>query len=164
MVEKNVCGMCLKPKAELKCRSCVNDLCKYCAQFVNEDRLGFMPAEESTLQSGAYCNICYERDIKDQVVQYVSILQKAKDVNVYFTSQGKETRMIRRAKETYKISDCADRDEAVLRLAFMAARSGFNCIVDVDVRSKKIRDGAYQTMKWDGTANAAQIIEKSKKK
>lgn len=163
MLEKRVCGTCLKPKAELNCKSCGNDVCKYCAQFVSEEQVAFMPEDDVSLKPGAYCNICFEREIKDQVDEYNAILQRAKNVNVYFVTQGKETRMIRRMKESYEVEECADRDEAVLRLAFMAARSGFNCLVDVDVRAKKIRDGAYQTMKWSGTATAANIIEKGKR-
>jgi hypothetical protein len=82
--------------------------------------------------------------------KYKVLVEKAKDVEVFFSDQGKETRIIRRVEEPVKVENCHDKDETLLRLAFFAAMKDFNSLVDVEIRSEKIKNGNYQTMKWQG--------------
>ena len=76
---------------------------------------------------------------------------------MFFKTQRKEVPLIRRAKEAFRIEECLDRDETILRLAFLAAREGYNAVIEVEVLAEKIRMGSYQTSKWSGTGVAAQI-------
>jgi hypothetical protein len=49
------------------------------------------------------------------------------------------------------VKDVPDRDEAILRLAFLAAEEGFNAILDVNVKSEKVRNEGWQKMRWSGS-------------
>lgn len=50
-----------------------------------------------------------------------------------------------------------DRDDAILRLAFLAVQAGKNALVDVDLSSTKIKHGKWQTSRWHGRAIPAHI-------
>ena len=80
-------------------------------------------------------------------------------VFVFFITRKKEIPMIRKSKEKFTVPKCADRDETILRLGFFAAQNGYNAIVEVDVKSVKIRDGSYQTSVWSGSGIPADINE-----
>lgn len=88
-------------------------------------------------------------------------MERAKDVQVFFKTQGKETRLIKRLEEPYEVLDCNDEDETVMRLAFLAAKNNFNSIIDVDLKYEKIRINGYQTHKWSASAVPANIQEKN---
>lgn len=93
-------------------------------------------------------------------MNYDRMMEQAKNIHVYEKTQGKETRFIKRGKELYKVVDCPDRSQAVLRLAFFAAGDGYNALVDVNLSSEKVRDESYQKLKWSGTARPANIKER----
>ena len=57
------------------------------------------------------------------------------------------------------LAECPDRDETILRLAFQAAKGGFNALVQGDVTSRKVRNHGYQKSVWSGTAFAADVDE-----
>ena len=75
-------------------------------------------------------------------------------------NQGKETRLISRKEKPYSVKDCADYNEAILRLAFFAVEAGFNSLLDVDLTSKKIIVAGYQSTVWSGTAVPANVADK----
>ena len=78
---------------------------------------------------------------------------------VFMKAQFKETRMVKRFEDPISIIDCADYDETILRLAFRGAELGFNGIIDVDITSKKVKTGNYQTTVFSGTAIPANVRE-----
>ncbi len=84
-------------------------------------------------------------------------MESAKNVFVYYKAQSKETRLMKRSESPLQVNACADRDETVLRLAFLAVKLGFNAIIDVDLVSKKVRDGSYKILTWNGTAVPAIV-------
>jgi hypothetical protein len=84
-------------------------------------------------------------------------MEAAKEILVYEKSQGKETRLIKRIAKPVSVDHCADRNETILRLAFQAALAGYNGIIDVDLKSEKVRDGSYQTTRWSGTGVPTNI-------
>jgi hypothetical protein len=157
---KPVCNSCNKPKATLECGLCQCSLCKYCAQFVEEDHFSFLASIPSYLSHTVYCGPCFDEKISPELQKYDALLEQAKQVDVYFSDQGKETRIIRRLEEPVKIENCPDRDEALLRLAFFAAQGNYNSLVDVELTSEKVRNGGYQTLKWRGVGVPVHVNKK----
>ncbi|MGE0634348.1 MAG: hypothetical protein AB7O96_18175 [Pseudobdellovibrionaceae bacterium] len=156
-MEVKVCNTCEKPKATLTCGICECSLCKYCAQILAHDQFSFLPVIPVVLSHQVYCGVCFDREVASEVQNYEQTMEEAKNIHIFFKAQGKETRLIKRNEKPIKISDCADRDEAILRLAFVAAQGKFNSVLDVDVVSKKIRMGAYQTQTYSVTGMPAQV-------
>lgn len=159
-MENIFCCVCQKPKANLVCGICQSAVCKKCAQFTEEDSFSFLDKIPPHLTHGTYCGPCFDAKVAPELASYAETMEKAKDVAVFFKDQGKETRLIKRSNEVFRVKDCLDRDETLLRLAFFAAQKDFNSVIDVDLVSEKIRSGTYQTQRWSGTAVPANISDK----
>jgi hypothetical protein len=151
------CSSCFKPKANLECHECHAPICKNCAQFVDDEQFSYDPKMQTLDLTGAYCLSCHEKKIVPVQAAYDELMQRARDVSVFFTDQGKETRLIKRSEDKFTINECADRDETVLRLAFLAAKAGYNGIVDVDLTYSKSREGSFKIASWSGTGTAAKL-------
>lgn len=143
----------------LKCEVCGCELNKAEAEFIDEDTFGFMETPPQGLKLGSYCQSCFETQAREPLNRYNELVEQAKNVNMFYLSQSRESRFVRRIEKPIHVKDCADREEAVMALAFQAAQLGKNSLVDVDLKSEKIRDGAYQTSRWSGRAIPAQIDE-----
>jgi hypothetical protein len=156
-METTVCSECLKPKAALACGICNTVLCKKCANFIDEDRFSFLPTIPIELSHGTYCGSCFAEKVTPELSSYDATIERAKDVFVFFKNQGKETRLVKRADKSYRIENCSDRDETILRLAFYAVIEGFNAVVDIDVIYEKSRAGSFKIAKWSGTGTPALI-------
>ncbi|UOF00658.1 hypothetical protein [Bdellovibrio reynosensis] len=146
------CAICHSPKAPHTCGICSDSLCKNCAQFLEEDTFSFMRKVPEQLKHNVYCSPCYSSQVEPAIAKYDDMMKQAKNLEVYFKDQGKETRNFKRDVPSYKIPKCTDREETLLRLAFFAVEDGYNALIDVDLRSEKIRNGSYQTLNWSGTA------------
>lgn len=156
----NSCCSCLKPNASLECGLCKEAVCKKCAHFLAEDSFSFLTLIPQELSHQVYCSGCYQDKILPQQESYNETLQRAKDVAVFFKAQSKETRLMSRKNPPVTVNDCADKEEAVLKLAFLAASQNLNAVIDVDVCSKKIRMGTYQTQVWSGSGVPLNVSEK----
>lgn len=154
------CTTCGKSKGLLNCGICECTVCKYCAQIPGEDRFSFMPQIPEKLTHGVYCGVCFDQSVASDLEAYDQTMEKAKDVHIYFKKQGKETRLLKRIEDPFQVLDCPDRDEAILRLAFVAAQKNLNAVLDVDVITKKIRLGSYQTQSFSATGVPAQVDSK----
>jgi len=132
-------------------------LCKGCAQFVDEESFSFLKSIPAELGHSVYCGPCFDQQVAPEMAKYQEILDRAKDILVYEKTQGKETRYIKRLADPVLVADCADHDETILRLAFFAAKENYNALVDVDLRSKKVKVGGYQTTIWSGSGVPAQV-------
>lgn len=86
-------------------------------------------------------------------------MDRARNTMVFMKAQFKETRFVKRLEDPITISECSDYDEIMLRLAFRAAELNYNGLVDVDITSKKVRTGNYQTSVYSATALPANILE-----
>ena len=151
------CISCRKPKAILTCQICEESVCKKCAQRTDQSTFSFLPVVPDDLKHTTYCTACFDQVVAPEMESYQEIMERARGVFVFFKTQRKEVPLIRRAKEAFRIEECLDRDETILRLAFLAAREGYNAVIEVEVLAEKIRMGSYQTSKWSGTGVAAQI-------
>ena len=148
LVETPACSSCQKAKAPLCCGVCQSALCKKCAVFLGEDSLSFRKEITPELAHGTYCGGCFDAKVQSALEVYTETMERAKDVNIFFKTQGKETRFIKRVEKALKVENCEDRAEAILRLAFLAAEHGFNTLIDVEVSSKKIHMGGWQTSSY----------------
>jgi uncharacterized protein YbjQ (UPF0145 family) len=151
------CVSCGKPKAVLNCDVCQDPVCKKCDQILARDTFSFLPVVPEALSHMHYCNNCHDSIVAPELEAYDEVMEQAKAVYVFFTTQRKEIPLIRKEREVLKVKDCDDRDETILRLAFLSAKQGFNAIIEVEVNAEKVRDGAYQTSRWSGKCVAAMV-------
>jgi len=156
---KELCSSCRLPKANLECESCHAIQCKKCVQKLPKDSFSFLKTIPADLTHRLYCAPCFETKVAPTLESYQSTMARAKEVMVFFKTQSEETRLIRRVEKPIHISDCVDRDEVIMRLAFLAAENNFNALVDVVVTSEKVRNEGYQTTKWKGTGVPVPLDE-----
>lgn len=149
-MEKSQCCTCQKPKATLECGICKESVCKNCAHFLDVDSFSFLTKVPEALVHGTYCHPCFEANVASEVAAYNEMMEQAKNIHFFEKDQGKETRFFSRKEKPLIIENCPDREETLLRLAFTTAQMGYNCLLDVDVSSKKVRNGTYQTLTWSG--------------
>ncbi len=79
-------------------------------------------------------------------------MEKAKNVMMFTKDQTKMTGHLKRKEDPISIQDCEDEEEVILRLAFLAAKEGFNCILDVNIKSRKIISGSHKKTIFSATA------------
>lgn len=144
------CSSCQKPKGNLTCELCSEAICKVCAQFTDEETFSFLEPLPEILKHHTFCPHCYDDKIAPEVANYNDLMERAKNIVVFYKTQAKENVYIRRTQETVRIKDCPDKAEALLRLAFQAVQGDFNCLVDVEIYSEKILDKRYQKAVWHG--------------
>ncbi len=118
---------------------------------MEEGRFSYDPSLPENLTKGVYCPACHAETVSPALAAYDDVMEKARNVSVYFKTQSKETRLMKRKQPALRVSGCPDREEALMRLAFLAAKSGFGTLIDVDLISEKVRQGAYQTSSWKGS-------------
>ena len=156
-MEKTLCVTCEKPKATLVCGVCESSICKKCAEFIEPNRFAFLSKLPKEFETGTFCHPCFTEKAIPAMENYDQTMEQAKQVSVFFKTQSKETRLIKRLEEPVQVLDCADHDETLLRLAFMAVKADYSVLIDVDIVSEKVRSGAYQTLKWRGVGIPAHV-------
>ena len=154
------CDSCGKAKNFLECELCEESVCKSCVQFVGENTFSFLEEIPEQLTHRNYCQHCYDAEVAPELDKYNEVMEQAKQILVFFTAQRKEIPLIKKARTSYHVPKCGDRDETILRLGFLAARDGFNAVIHVEVNSRKVRNEAYQTSEWFGTGVPAMVDEK----
>lgn len=154
------CLACGKTKGLMSCELCQDSVCKQCVQFVSEDTFSYLPTLPEALSHRNYCTHCYDGEVAPALDTYYEVMERAKNVFVFFKTQRKEIPLIKRTREVHKIEKCVDRDITILKLAFIAAEQGFNGIIEVEANAKKLRNGAYQTSEWSGEGVCAMVDER----
>lgn len=135
----------------MECGICKSALCKSCTQFVEPDAFSFLTVVPDELTHSAFCNDCFVAQVQPRLDQYAETLEKAKNIAIWEKDQSKETRFFSRKEKALKVENCSDRQETILRLAFLATQVGFNAVIDVQVTGKKITNGTYQTTSYSGS-------------
>lgn len=151
-MEKSVCCSCQSPKAPLTCGLCEESVCKKCAEFLDEEAFSWKTYVAPEFKHSTYCRLCFDAKVAPEIEAYEALKEKAKEVFVFFKTESKESRLIKRLEDPIEVPECQDREETLLRLAFMAAEKDFNVIVDIEIDGKKVRSGAYQTLVFSGKA------------
>lgn len=154
------CVSCQSVKSLRECGICTRAVCKSCVQIVDEEHFSFLPVVAENLRKISYCPACFDQEVAPAMAEYDRAMERARETIVYMKAQSKETRLMKRKVEAVRVQDCADYDEAILRLAFLAAQAGCNAILDVSLTSKKVRSGSYQTTTWSGTALPSNVSER----
>ena len=151
------CVNCRKLNATLTCEQCSEPVCKKCVEILPEGTFKLMPTIPEPLSHIRYCGGCYAEQVEPEIAQYEETLENAKRVFVFFKTRKKSLPITGKEKIREIVESCPDRDETILRLAFIAASKGYNAIIEVEALSKKIRNGAYQTSVWSGSGIPAQV-------
>lgn len=142
------CSVCRLPKADYRCELCEKQVCKRCSHKSQASRLEFLPEVPEKLTKERYCGPCFDAEVAPVLHDYELTLAKARDLNVFYKGQGEETRRYRRTEKPLQVDRCGDRAGALLRLAFLAARAGFNCLLDVHITVEKSRNAGFQKNFW----------------
>jgi hypothetical protein len=146
-------------KPSLQCQICSTALSRSTTEFVDKETFAFLPALPAGVSAGAYCYTCFEAHVRQELDKYLEDVERAKNVNVFYTTQGKESRFIRRTEKPVQVKDCEDRDEAVLRLAFLAVLVNKNTLVDVELSSSKVHNGKWKYSLWSGRGVPASVTD-----
>jgi len=126
---------------------------------VEGDTFKFFNPVPENLSLKQYCPNCHDQTIVPALDEYNAILERAREVHIFFTADPSPPRLLKRSKREIKIEDCADRDETILRLGFCAAQLKFNAVIYVSVTAKQIRNHAHQKSSWTGTGLPGLIDE-----
>jgi hypothetical protein len=153
----NPCISCRQPQATLRCDACEEPVCKKCVQTLAADTFSFLKKIPTELTHTTYCGLCYDKSVAPALESYNETMERAKDVFIFYKTQRKEIPLIRRSKEVFKVKDCIDRDETILRLAFFAAEQNYNAVIETEVLSDKVRNAGYQKSVWRGEGSPAQV-------
>lgn len=151
------CTTCGKSKSLLNCEVCTTSVCKHCAQLIDEDTFSFLDTKKPEMQHSIFCTTCFDQTISADLEKYNITMEAAKEVYVFYKTHSKVTRLIRRDEEPITVSDCADKDEVLLRLAFKAAQMGYNSLIQIELNSKKLRENNYQSQVYTATGIPAQV-------
>lgn len=151
MMKSTSCGICQKPKASLMCGICQTSICKNCAHFLDANHFSFLVSIPSELTKGTYCGPCFSEKVESHLEDYSACMDKAKSITVFDIADSKLTRNFKRKEKPFNVQDCADREEALMRLAFLTVKAGFNALIDVSITAKKVRSGTYQTTIYSGS-------------
>jgi hypothetical protein len=140
---------------------CEGPLCVKCDQFLKEGSFSFYTVVPDELKHTHYCTVCYTTHVEPAFESYNALMEKAKGLYFFFTTQRKPVPVTKRSKEKIFVENCPDRDETILRLAFIAAEQGYSAVIEAEVTSKKVRYEGWQKMMWSGVATPVFVdIEK----
>ncbi|MDB2426097.1 hypothetical protein N9W41_00980 [bacterium] len=149
----DTCDVCLTNKTILTCGLCNCHSCKTCSEIVAEETFEFLSKIPEKLSHDVYCPNCYDEVVAPELDSYNGIMKRAEAVDVFDKKQGKESRKYHRKEDPIKVTNCFDREETLMRLAFFAAEKDFDIIVDVDLVSRKVTTaGKHKRLIWEGTA------------
>ena len=151
------CVSCRRPKASFTCDMCHEHLCKECVTYLDSTAFSFRASVSEDLKHVRYCRTCYEQKVEPELHAYNEVLEHARGVYFFFSSQRKVPPTLRRSKQVLRVDKCEDRDATILHLAFQAAELGFNAVIDAEVISTKIRNAGYQKSWWQGSGFPAQV-------
>jgi len=152
-----LCSTCKKPKANFTCGACNDSVCKSCGHFMGPESFSFLRKIPKELSHSVYCNPCFDSGVSDEFHRYEETMEKAREVIIFSKDETKKTGHLKRKELPYKVEDCEDKDESILRLAFFAAEDGFNCLLDVHVTHRKIIVGSHKKTIFSATATPIQI-------
>jgi hypothetical protein len=151
------CVSCRRPVAALQCDACQEPLCKSCEEYLEAGTFSFLETVPPELLHTHYCSGCHASIIEPALESYQATMEQARGVYVFFTSQRKPVRLLKRAQFPIRVEGVVDREETIMRLAFRAVEQGFNAVVDAEVKSEKVRNEGYQTSRWHGVGRPGLV-------
>jgi hypothetical protein len=151
------CVSCRKPKADSVCGVCEGAVCRKCRLFLDAEAFPFAGDLPAALKHTFYCGLCHDEHVAPFQTQYEENLEKAKGVTVLFKNSKSTVRYQGRSVDGVVVKESPDRNQAILQLAFLAAKAGFNAIVEVEVSSQKVRNYGWQKSAWSGQGTPANV-------
>lgn len=151
------CVGCRRPKATLQCGVCEDPVCKSCSHFLEEGSFSFLPEVPAELKHTFYCPACTDAHVAPAQERYDALMDQARETMIFFMTQKRALPILKKSIDRVRVDACPDRDETILRLAFLAVEKGFNSVIEVEVDSKKVRNAGYQTSTWRGTGLPADV-------
>jgi hypothetical protein len=116
-----------------------------------------MKVPPADLKPGRFCGPCFNSKVQPALAAYNEVMKRAKDVIILDKPRRQALPILKTSKEPLQVAGCDDREETILRLAFLAAERGFNAVIKTNVDYKKIRNAGYQKMEWHGTGIPAVL-------
>lgn len=157
MEETKNCCVCQGRARGLTCVRCSGAVCKNCAHFISADDFLLAVACGETVPDGTFCHGCFLAEVDSALLAYQAAVKAAEDVFVYYRTEAKESYFIRRTERPLKTTETDDRTKAMLQLAYLTAKAGYNCLVDVQLNSKKKITQGYQKSFWSAIGIPAQV-------
>ncbi len=155
------CKTCRKPKAPYECGLCHEHMCKSCTQFLVETFTAMRKPVPEFLRHPAYCMTCFDAQVAEPLNDYNDKMEKAKDIIIYSKDQTKLTRLLKRKAEPYKVEDCEEEQDALMRMSYWAIEDGYNCLIDLQYQTKKIIVGSHKKTMFGATAVPITIVPNS---
>lgn len=150
-MEQALCCTCRRPKTGYTCGLCLGAVCKKCLETLEEGRFLLETALKEPFTHRHYCGRCYMDTIAPRLAEYDRLVRRAEKVTVFLKKHGgEETRLFPRTEKPFRVVDCLDERETLLKLAFHAASLGYNALVDVETSRRKVRNHGYQSSRWEG--------------
>ena len=156
-MESLLCLACRSPKGLLVCGICQGHVCKKCVEILQENTFALMDNIPADLSHRNYCGNCFDAKVARDLETYSETVECAKGVFVFLTNKSEQTRLMKRSEKAIRVTDCTDRNDAVLRLGFLAAKSNFNAVVDVVITATKVRNEGYQTSRFSAVGTPTRV-------
>lgn len=154
--DSQLCTTCRSPATE-QCELCEAPLCRKCRIFLSEDEFPLLAKRPEGLTHTYYCGACNDQHVGPFRDEYEEQLEKAKQVIILFKGSKSTVRVLNKAAKPIQVENVKDRDEAILKLAFEAAKLDFNAVIDVEVAAAKVRNEGWQKSAWTGRGLPAQV-------
>ncbi len=156
-----LCKHCKGPRAKYECGICKECTCKKCTQFIEEDFIYLSNIPEN-LSHPQYCPTCFDEHVANDLLDYQNTVEEAKDVSVFKKDQSKVTRLLNRKADPLKVTDCEDEKTALIKMSYQAVKLGYNALIDVEFKNKKIINGSHKKIIVDAHA-IPTTVDKNKK-
>ncbi len=157
MTEPGTCTSCRLPKATEPCGVCDEGVCRKCVQTTSDETFQFETEVAEILKKPRYCTRCWDEHVAEALNRYEEIVTRARQVAWLPKGYRVPVPVLRKANREARVEGCADRDEVIMKLAFIAARDDYNALVKGETQSKKVRNEGWQTSSWSGWATPAYV-------
>jgi hypothetical protein len=145
------CDLCGAPKAIKTCGPCEREVCKNCVAYLAPDQFRFHPAPPEFSKFGVFCIDCFENEVRAEVERYNEALERSEKVKIVRSSYHGYIPCLRKAERDTEVKDDAGRGIAVWRLKFLCAWEGFDTVIHLDTKHKKVRNEGWETKSWSAS-------------
>jgi len=153
----STCETCGQRPATLNCESCNKAICKKCRKLLETAAFDFWQKVPKEISHSLYCENCWELNVVPAQIRYDELMAKAEQTFYVSKNYPGYVRIFRKHTKKVEVTDCRDRKEAQLRMAFQAAELGFNSIIEAEIDSKKARSNERSSTLWWASSLPADI-------
>jgi hypothetical protein len=128
---------------------------------VSDEAFRLLDVRPAELGHAQYCPRCHESVVEPALQRYDEQLSRARNVGYWARTYRGHVPVLKKGQRSIEVAGFRDRDEALLKMAFLAVEQGFNGLVHGELISRKERNHGYQKMLWSGRATPARIDEEA---